>query len=185
MTEQRGPAARSGSPVGPSSDAIQRAVEELQQTVSALEDAEQRMRAASYTGRAGNGCAEVTVGAQGELTQVKFLGDKYRSMPGEELGAAVLEAARQARARMAQAMLDTFRPLTEQGQGFARARGKAMGMNWDRIFGQFEEDVEVADAGRKRKAKPALRDEIVEDPEIRAAQPRAAVPESARDEESR
>jgi DNA-binding protein YbaB len=165
-----------------SDDPFQRVLQELQETVSELEDADRRLSVASYTGRSKDRCVEVTVGPQGEVTQVKFLADKYRSLSGDELGASVLEASQRARAHMAQAMLDTFKPLTSRTESMRRARSNNVGINWDRILGKFEEDVAVADTTRTRKKKPTLRDEIVEDPETREPRVRPAVPGSDRGE---
>jgi DNA-binding protein YbaB len=160
MTETTGQAGSADSP-------FQKAIDELQEAVSALEEADKRLSAASYTGRSKDRTVEVTVGAQGEMTRVKFVGEKHRSLSGAELGAAVLEAAQRARAHMAEAMLSTFRPLTEQTEAIRRGRSSTMGVNWDRIFGQFEEAVATGGLTRTAKKKSTLRDEIVEDPENR------------------
>jgi DNA-binding protein YbaB len=61
-----------------------------------LKDMQARIAALGATGEAAGGMVKVTVGAQGELTEVEFDPRVYRKLASEELAAAVVEAARNA-----------------------------------------------------------------------------------------
>ncbi|MCC8338955.1 YbaB/EbfC family nucleoid-associated protein [Streptomyces sp. R1] len=141
---------------------FQRVLDELRQTQTALAEAEKRLSTATYTGRSKDRAVEITVGAQGQLTRVKFLADKYRSMTAEQLGAAVLEAAQRGRAHMAESVMGAFRPVTDQAAALREERGAGDALDWDKVFAPFEQAVSEGSATRTKK-KSKLRDEIVED----------------------
>jgi DNA-binding protein YbaB len=61
-----------------------------------LKDMQARIAALGATGEAADGMVKVTVGAQGQLTEVEFDPRVYRKLASEELAAAVVEAARKA-----------------------------------------------------------------------------------------
>ncbi|MET8127052.1 YbaB/EbfC family nucleoid-associated protein [Streptomyces sp. NPDC005231] len=144
------------------SSRYQQVLDELRTAQKALEETEKRISAASYTGRSKDRSVEVTVGAQGQLTRVKFLADKYKAMTPDQLGEAVLEAAQRGRAQMAESVMGAFKPLTEQTAALREERGGEGGLDWGKVFGPFEQA--IADGGVTRaKKKPRLRDEIVED----------------------
>ncbi|MEW2165695.1 YbaB/EbfC family nucleoid-associated protein [Streptomyces sp. NPDC007084] len=146
------------------SSGFQRVLDELKQAQSALEETEKRMSTATYTGRSKDRSVEVTVGAQGQVTRVRFLADKYKSMTPDQLGEAVLEASQRSRAHMAEAVMGAFKPLTERTAALREERGGGGGLDWGRIFGPFEQA--VAEGGATRaQPKTRLRDEIVEDPD--------------------
>ncbi|MFE5027886.1 YbaB/EbfC family nucleoid-associated protein [Streptomyces sp. NPDC056656] len=154
------------------SSRFQQVLDELRQAQSALEETEKRMSTATYTGRSKDRSVEVTVGAQGQLTRVKLLADKYKSMTPDQIGQAVVEAAQRSRAHMAESVMGAFKPLTEQtaalrGEGGEGGEG---GLDWGRVFGPFEQA--IAEGGTTRsKSKPKLRDEIVEDSDDPSGRP--------------
>ncbi|MEU9994531.1 YbaB/EbfC family nucleoid-associated protein [Streptomyces sp. NPDC050848] len=148
----------------PGSDDMMKLVAEMEATAAALAEADKELRAATYTGCSKDRSVEVTVGAQGELKQVKFLADRHRSMSSEELGAAVLEAAQRGRAHMAQSVLDAFQPLTQRSAMLGRPDEARAGVDWAKMFQPFEQAVAIGGTAREKR-KSRLRDEIVEDPE--------------------
>ncbi|WP_406263340.1 YbaB/EbfC family nucleoid-associated protein (plasmid) [Streptomyces chartreusis] len=144
------------------SDRLAKAVVDLQETTSAVAHAQEQLRTTSVTVRSRDRSVEVTVNAQGHLSEVKFLDGKYRSMGAVQLSASLLEAAQQAQAEMAQLVLDAFQPLSERADGLPYVEGS--GVDWGEIFGPLTETVERG-AGARRGVSDKLRDEIADDPD--------------------
>ncbi|MER6524751.1 YbaB/EbfC family nucleoid-associated protein [Streptomyces sp. NPDC001508] len=132
---------------------------ELESVQAAVTEAERRMGAFSSTVVSKDGSVEVTVGAQGELTGLRFLDGKYRSMPPAQLADAVLDTVQEARSHFARAVRDLFEPLTRPSATLPELPG--MEIDWDRLVGP------AADAlpgePEQRTANDRLRDEIDED----------------------
>ncbi|MEW1550896.1 YbaB/EbfC family nucleoid-associated protein [Streptomyces tsukubensis] len=154
----------------PIQERLAKAVAGLERTRQAVAAAEERLRGADITVRSGDRSVEVTVNAQGQLVDVRFLDGRYRTMGAPQLTAAVLEAARQAQAEMARTVLDTFRPLSETVGGRPHIEGS--GVDWGDVFGPLLDTVERGSAGRGG-ASDRLRDEITEDGEDPAPVTRA------------
>ncbi|MDW6059176.1 YbaB/EbfC family nucleoid-associated protein [Streptomyces sp. FXJ1.4098] len=145
-------------------DRLAKAVANLEETKKAVARAQEQLSVASATVRSRDRSVEVTVNSQGQLSEVKFLDGKYRTMGAAQLSAAVIEAAQQAQAEMAQMVLNTFQPLSETPG--ARPHVEGSGVDWDQIFGPLTETIERGAAAR-RGASDKLRDEITEDGEKR------------------
>ncbi|MFI0539468.1 YbaB/EbfC family nucleoid-associated protein [Streptomyces sp. WSLK1-3] len=139
---------------------LAQAMAELEAVQEAVERAESELHQASVTARSRDRTVEVTVGPQGELTGLKFPDGRFRSLPGPQLAASVLEAVQEARAKMAQRVMETFAPLAEQ-QGGGPTGIRGIDIDWDRLFGAALED--GTPGGRGRTAQDRLRDEIHED----------------------
>lgn len=145
-------------------DQLDQAMAQLEETRRAVDSAKERLSQASATVRSHDRSVEVTVSSQGQLTAVKFLDGKYRTMGAAQLSASVMEATRQAQAQMAQEVMDAFRPLTDQmGDGPQPANA---GVDWDEVFGPLMRSVERS-SERRAGASDKLRDEIHEDGEGR------------------
>ncbi|NBM15784.1 YbaB/EbfC family nucleoid-associated protein [Streptomyces sp. GC420] len=138
---------------------IARARAELAAVQAAVARAESELRQASVTVRSRDRSVEVTVGPQGELTQLRFLDNKYRTMTATQLAASVLEAAGQGRAEMAHRVMETFEPLTRPSGNVPEFRG--IDVDWDRLFGTALGGGHGP--GGPRPARDRLRDEIHED----------------------
>ncbi len=67
------------------------------------------------------------------MTALTFLDDKYRTMPAGQLAASVLEAAQEARARMARRVMSTFEPFTHANAEAPELTG--FDVDWNKIFG--------------------------------------------------
>ncbi|MFC4471790.1 YbaB/EbfC family nucleoid-associated protein [Streptomyces xiangluensis] len=143
-------------------DRLAKAVANLEETQKAVANAREQLSAASATVRSRDRSVEVTVNAQGQFSEVKFLDGKYRTMGAAQLSASVIEAARLAQAEMARTVLDTFQPLSE-GVGFGSDL-EGSGVDWGEIFAPLTEAVERGAAAR-HGASDRLRDEITEDVE--------------------
>ncbi|MDH2393680.1 YbaB/EbfC family nucleoid-associated protein [Streptomyces sp. HNM0663] len=138
---------------------IAKAMAELESVQAAVARAEERLARAFATVRSRDRAVEVTVGAGGELTGLKFLDNKYRSMNAAQLAASVMEAVGRGRAQMAREVMDTFAPLTSPSAEVPELRG--VDVDWDRIFGSALS----GEAGGRygRRGGDRLRDEIHED----------------------
>jgi hypothetical protein len=149
-------------PGDPLEQRVAQAMAELEAAEAAVAQAEARMRDFSTVVVSRDGSVEVTVGPQGELTDLKFLDGKYRSMSAPQLAAAVLAAAEEGRNRAAEEAVRVFRPLTEPSKGIPELSG--LDVDWDRLLGRRDD----AGAGRAtpwQSANARLRDEISEDDE--------------------
>ncbi|MFD5430115.1 YbaB/EbfC family nucleoid-associated protein [Streptomyces sp. NPDC127084] len=138
---------------------IAKAMAELESVQAAVAQAEERLAGASATVRSRDRAVEVTVGAGGELTGLKFLDNKYRAMNASQLAQSVMEAVGRGRAQMAREVMDTFGPLTAPSADLPELRG--VDIDWDRIFGSALSG--EAGSGHGRRAGNRLRDEIHED----------------------
>ncbi|MEU6227595.1 YbaB/EbfC family nucleoid-associated protein [Streptomyces sp. NPDC047042] len=135
------------------------AMAELTAVQEAVARAESELSQASATVRSRDRAVEVTVGPQGELTGLRFLDGKYRSMPGPQLATSILEAVQEGRAQMARKVMDTFAPLTErQGAGTGIS---GIDVDWERMFGSALDP--EGGSGYGRPSRDRLRDEIHED----------------------
>ncbi|MFJ3492509.1 YbaB/EbfC family nucleoid-associated protein [Streptomyces sp. NPDC086091] len=138
---------------------IAKAMAELESVQAAVAQAEERLAGASATVRSRDRAVEVTVGAAGELTGLKFLDNKYRSMNASQLAQSVMEAVGRGRAQMAQEVMDTFGPLTAPSTELPELRG--IDIDWDRIFGSALGGEPGGGHGGRTRSR--LRDEIHED----------------------
>ncbi|MGW0855107.1 YbaB/EbfC family nucleoid-associated protein [Streptomyces sp. NPDC002690] len=134
---------------------------ELDTVTAGLTDAKEELREATYVVRSRDRVVEATVGSQGQLTDLRFLDNKYRSMSSTELAASVLEAASQARDAMSRHVMRTMQPFTEPRLGMSPMKG--FDIDWADIFGPgvLEEPAETP----ARRGRQSLRDEIHEDGE--------------------
>ncbi|MER6138741.1 YbaB/EbfC family nucleoid-associated protein [Streptomyces sparsogenes] len=143
----------------PMQERIAQAMAELQATQAAVARAEAELRQASATVRSSDRVVEATVGAQGELTGLKFLDNKHQNMTGPQLASSIMEAVRQGRAQMARRVMDTFAPFTQPGPEGSIRRG--IDLDWNRVFGSALDGGGQAGSGRAHRNR--LLDEIDED----------------------
>ncbi|MEU3516870.1 YbaB/EbfC family nucleoid-associated protein [Streptomyces sp. NPDC006654] len=139
--------------------------EETEATWAAVERAEKELRQASVTVVSRDHSVEVTVGPQGEVSALRFLDGRYRTMDADQLAASVLAAAREGRARMARSVMDALRPLESVSPALPdeHAAVPCFDIEWERIFGSL---LVAAEGGaHPGSAGSELQDEIVEDSE--------------------
>lgn len=156
MNERTGP----GDPM---EQRLAEAMAELESMEAAVASAEARMSRFSTVVTSRDGSVEVTVGPQGQLTDLKFLDGKYRSMPAPQLAAAVLDAAEEGRTRAAHEVKRLFKPLTEPSEAVPELSG--MTVDWDRLFGPGAAAPGEGAGTPWQSANARLRDEINEDDE--------------------
>ncbi|MFD7080664.1 YbaB/EbfC family nucleoid-associated protein [Streptomyces sp. NPDC059918] len=137
----------------------------LEETRAAVARAEDSLRGGSAKVRSRDRSVEVVVGPQGEMTQITFLDNKYRSMGATQLSAAVLEAVQSARGRMAQRVMDAFGPLAESIGDLPGTGGSEF--DWADVWGPLAATAKAGGAGSAvpTGANSKLRDEIHEDPD--------------------
>jgi DNA-binding protein YbaB len=140
---------------------LAQAMAELEATEAAVARAEKQLRRSAMTTLSRDGSVEVTVGPQGELTGLKFLDGKYRSMSAPQLAAAVLDAATEGRQRMARQVMDMLEPLTRPSRSVPELAG--IEIDWTKMFGAL--DPAPAEGPGARPVRDRLRDEIHEDDE--------------------
>ncbi|MFE8950245.1 YbaB/EbfC family nucleoid-associated protein [Streptomyces sp. NPDC007856] len=76
---------------------LQQVMAEFAKQHKELIEAKDRVAAISVTARSKDGAVEVTVGAQGNASGLRFRNNKFQSMSGQALAASVLEALTLAR----------------------------------------------------------------------------------------
>ncbi|MFJ8027536.1 YbaB/EbfC family nucleoid-associated protein [Streptomyces sp. NPDC096311] len=141
---------------------IAQANAELASVQAAVSAAELQMSTFASTVMSKDGSVEATVGAQGELTGLRFLDGKYRSMSPSQLADAVLDTVQEARSHHARAVRDLFEPLTRPSATMPELPG--LEIDWDRIVGPAAD--ELPEGPGARSANDRLRDEINEDDDM-------------------
>ncbi|MFJ7495161.1 YbaB/EbfC family nucleoid-associated protein [Streptomyces sp. NPDC097727] len=139
----------------------------LAETLSALESvtsdmarAKAELSEATRAVRSRDRSVEATVGPQGQLLDLRFLDNKYRTMSSTELASSVLEAVSQARDAMSRQVMETMAPFTRPLPGVPDMEG--MDIDWADLFGTGVSDEQETGL---RKGDARLRDEIDEDGE--------------------
>ena len=84
------------NPEGITNPPIDELLEKYKEQRQKLQDLQAKMAAVQATGEAADGMVKVTVGAQGQLTNVEFDPRVYRKLSSQELAEAVLEASKNA-----------------------------------------------------------------------------------------
>ncbi|WFB88502.1 MULTISPECIES: YbaB/EbfC family nucleoid-associated protein [Streptomyces] len=80
-----------------------------------IQEAHKELTTMSSTLRSADRSVEVTVGAQGDLTGIRFLGEKHRTLTAGQLAASVLEAVTGARAQVMARMEERLASVTSPG----------------------------------------------------------------------
>ncbi|WP_326813246.1 YbaB/EbfC family nucleoid-associated protein (plasmid) [Streptomyces scopuliridis] len=135
---------------------LAQATAELESVQSAAADAERQMSAFASSAHSADGSVEVSVGGQGEVTEVRFLDGKYRSMTASQLSEAVLSTIQEARSHHSRMVRDLFEPLTRPSAVMPELPG--LELDWDRIVGPAADS--LPEDSLPRTANDRLRDEI-------------------------
>ncbi|MEU0101436.1 YbaB/EbfC family nucleoid-associated protein [Streptomyces sp. NPDC006267] len=140
---------------------IERAMAELKATEAAVARTERELREASFDSLSSDRAVRVTVGPQGELSDLEFLDGKYRTMAPQELAASVLEAAQAARTRMGRHVMQAMAPFAEVSDGLPELSG--MDVDWEKLFGP--DVLRDPDKSPERRADVSWQDALGEDGE--------------------
>jgi DNA-binding protein YbaB len=98
---------------------LQEAMAEFTKTTESLTQARDEIAQLSVTARSKDGAVEVTVGAQGEPTGLRFLNDKHKTLSGQQLATSVLAAMAAARQEIADQVAARFEEVSGRGMGVA------------------------------------------------------------------
>src|SRR5437762_1283878 len=93
-------------------------VAEVARRQAEIEATMEHMRAVCGKATAHKGMLTVTVGSQGEVTEVKFDNRDYKRMEPKELGRIVLDAIREARSEQQLQLKEILGPLCPPGISF-------------------------------------------------------------------
>jgi hypothetical protein len=125
---------------------IDQALAELSRSRDALATLVQRTRDRTVTATSRRRVLAVTVGLRGELRDIVFKGESYRTLPPRELAQLIVHTADEARSRsLAQAsavigeLLPTTTPVWTDSEGAADLDGLVAGM-LDRMGGGLSEE---------------------------------------------
>ncbi|SFF47527.1 YbaB/EbfC DNA-binding family protein [Actinacidiphila alni] len=98
---------------------LQQAMEDFEKQRAELERVRDEISTLKVTVRSKDRVVEVTVGAQGEPTAMRFLNNKHQKMTGQELAASVLEALALARGEIGGIARSRFDAAASGGIGVA------------------------------------------------------------------
>ncbi|MDQ0988456.1 YbaB/EbfC family nucleoid-associated protein [Streptomyces sp. V2I9] len=140
---------------------VERAMAELKATEEAVARTERELREASFDAVSSDRAVRVTVGPQGELSNLEFLEGKYRGMTSQQLAASVLEASQEARTRMGRHVMQAMAPFAGTSEGMPELSG--LDVDWGKLFGPEVLSDPRDEPGRKNGA--SWRDALGEDGE--------------------
>jgi DNA-binding protein YbaB len=142
-------------------DRVAEVMSHLEETEAAVSRAREELQHAFRTARSSDGSVQVTVGAQGNLADLEFLDGRYRSMPPDQVSAAVMDAFTRARVEAAQLVVATMDPILRSTPRGELPDGRP-GTDWGQVFGTLLTD-EPVDQWPAEGAR--FRDELHEDEE--------------------
>ncbi|MFF9017197.1 YbaB/EbfC family nucleoid-associated protein [Streptomyces sp. NPDC014870] len=152
------------------------ALAEFEETRAKLADAAAAASRVSATVTAKDRSVAVTMGPQGELTQIRFPTNAYRSMPPAQLAAALMATIGLARKQAAEQLAEIYRPFGPIPVLSPDAPDGVTEMDWEAMFASArEEGIPTPPAkAPPRGSSGALLDELLEDEDASAAAVRQA-----------
>ncbi|HWB37736.1 MAG TPA: YbaB/EbfC family nucleoid-associated protein [Rugosimonospora sp.] len=99
----------------PMHDEVERIQAEYEERKRAIAGLQQSLGSQATTVQSKNRELSVTMDANGQVTEVKFLSGRYRSMSGAELGALVVDTIRQARRQCLESVAAAYRTVLPAG----------------------------------------------------------------------
>ncbi|MGW0998612.1 YbaB/EbfC family nucleoid-associated protein [Streptomyces sp. NPDC002520] len=168
-----------GSPHHSIEERLAMAIADLEASERAAAQAQEQVRGMRLSATSKDRSVEVTVAGTGEVTAVRFLESRYKSMAAPQLAASVMEAFNKARSLASRDVADAVKPLTESVNALNSMPGMpdlpgipGTTADWGALIGQFlgpaapPEPERPADgaSGRRRRRGRALYDEVESDP---------------------
>ncbi|MGV9315433.1 YbaB/EbfC family nucleoid-associated protein [Streptomyces sp. NPDC003691] len=148
----------------PLEEQLAEALAEFEETRTQLERAAAEAGRISVTVTSKDRAVEATVGAQGELKNLRFPTSRYRNMAPAELAGALMATIAQARTEAASQLLDLYRPFGPVPGLSAGAEGGFAPMAWDELLAPLrEEGIEVSSTPAGSRSTGALFDELIDD----------------------
>ncbi|MFC0596805.1 YbaB/EbfC family nucleoid-associated protein [Streptomyces palmae] len=149
----------------PLEERLAEALAEFEETRSRLDQAAAEAARISVTVTAKDRSVEATVGAQGELTNLRFPTSRYRTMAPAELANTLMATIASARAQAASRLMEVYRPFGPVPGLSTDAEGGFAPVSWDELFAPLreEEGMPVPPSRSPRSSSGALLDELVDD----------------------
>jgi DNA-binding protein YbaB len=116
----------------PFQDQLDEAMAALREQQTKIQQVQQDLQQASFSVRSKDRMVTATVAAQGELRELKFHSNDYRSMAPAELSAALVEVIAAARKQAAARVAETFQPLL--GAGAKLRESMTGGSEFEELF---------------------------------------------------
>ncbi|WMX43817.1 YbaB/EbfC family nucleoid-associated protein [Streptomyces roseicoloratus] len=146
------------------------ALAEFEETRARLADAAAAASRISATVTAKDRSVTVTMGPQGELTQIRFPTNAYRGMPPARLSAVLMSTISLARKQAAEQLADIYRPFGPIPVLSPDAQDGVTEPDWEAMFAPArEEGIPTPPVKPPHRGSGALLDELVEDEETAAA----------------
>ncbi|MFE7426627.1 YbaB/EbfC family nucleoid-associated protein [Streptomyces sp. NPDC014735] len=148
----------------PMEERLAAALAEFEETRAKLGEAASAAARVSATVMAKDRSVEATVGAHGELTNLRFPTSRYRTMAPAELANALMSAIGAARAQVASQLTELYRPFGPIPGMDPQAAGGFAELDWDDLFAPLrEEGMPVPPVQPPTRSSGALLDELVDD----------------------
>jgi len=142
------------------------ALAEFEETRAKLGEAAAAAARLSATVMAKDRSVEATVGAQGELTNLRFPTSRYRTMAPAELANALMSTIGAARAQVTSQLVDLYQPFGPIPGMNPEAAGGFAELDWGDLFAPLrEEGMPVPPLRPPTRSSGALLDELVDDEE--------------------
>lgn len=139
----------------PMRDRLEQAMAEFERNKAAIGDLRDGLAATQTTISPKNRAISVTVDGQGELTEVKFPTNAYRTMPPVELGRLIADTVTEAREQARRKSIGMFESLLPAGLPVADMLSGPV--DFDAVMAQIDEVV--------RSARSTVRTTTTEDDE--------------------
>ncbi|MET8832057.1 YbaB/EbfC family nucleoid-associated protein [Streptomyces sp. NPDC004610] len=98
---------------------LDQAMADFDKQRKSLVEARNEIASISVTVRSKDRVVELTLGSDGKVGSLRFLGNKHQSMSGKELAASVMETMNRAHQELFSRVFARFGELTEAGIGIA------------------------------------------------------------------
>ncbi|MEN8651635.1 YbaB/EbfC family nucleoid-associated protein [Streptomyces sp. 21So2-11] len=154
----------------PMEEHLAEALAEFEETRAKLSEAGAAAARISATVMSKDRSVEATVGAQGQLTNLRFPSTQYRTMPPAQLASVLMATIGAARTQATEQLMDVYRPfgpipgMSPTGEASTGGDG-FQDLNWEELFAPLREEGLPTPPVKAPSAKSsgALLDELVED----------------------
>ncbi|MFF9347595.1 YbaB/EbfC family nucleoid-associated protein [Streptomyces sp. NPDC014734] len=154
----------------PMEERLAEALAEFEETRAKLGEAAAEAARISATVMARDRSVEATVGAQGELTKLRFPTARYRTMAPAQLADVLMTTIGAARAQAATQLAELYRPFGPIPGMDQDAAGGFAELDWNELFAPMrEEGLPVPPVQPPTRSSGALLDELVDEEDNGAA----------------
>ncbi|MGC4945593.1 YbaB/EbfC family DNA-binding protein [Streptomyces sp. DT224] len=148
----------------PIEERLAQALAEFEETRAQLRNAGAAAARISATVMSKDRTVEATVGAQGQLTNLRFPGTRYRTLPPAQLASVLMTTIATARTQAAEQLADVYRPFGPLPGMAPTDEGGFQELDWDELFAPMREaGLPTPPVKAPTASSGALLDELVED----------------------